>query len=87
MCGLRGSLNVPWTGRADSWLEKAIQNGALTGGHHDYYVVCRFGNDSQLAAKAIQDLMESAGDGRNVKDIVNGFRAWREQVDSEWPEY
>lgn len=88
MCALRGSVNVPWTGSAETWLERALENGALSGSN-SYYVVCRNGNDSQLAAKAIQDLLRNSGDdhGVTVKDIKGGFRAWREEVDKEWPDY
>ncbi|KJX99417.1 molybdenum cofactor biosynthetic protein [Zymoseptoria brevis] len=88
MCALRGSLNVPWTGDGGSWVEKAVQSGALAGqGPSDYYVVCRFGNDSQMAAKAIEDVFGLEGNGMRVKDIKGGFRAWREEVDPEWPDY
>ncbi|CZT14293.1 related to Adenylyltransferase and sulfurtransferase uba4 [Ramularia collo-cygni] len=88
MCALRGSLNVPWTGNSESWVEKAYQAGALPAQEgSELYVVCRYGNDSQLAVKAIADL---AHDGRGnimAKDIEGGFRAWKQLVDREWPEY
>ncbi|KAF2206386.1 hypothetical protein CERZMDRAFT_53168 [Cercospora zeae-maydis SCOH1-5] len=91
MCALRGSLNVPWKGSAQGWLENAFQTGALPGpgGGSDYYVVCRYGNDSQLAVKAIRDLLQHSGTEVrvNVKDIKGGFRAWKEEVDREWPDY
>lgn len=96
MCALRGSINVPWQGSADRWLEKAMHSGALlldsNGRHRDMYIVCRFGNDSQLAAKAVQDLLSGLPEGVsgaqvNIKDIKGGFRAWREDVDREWPDY
>ncbi|KAM3414278.1 Adenylyltransferase and sulfurtransferase uba4 [Cercospora zeina] len=91
MCALRGSLNVPWKGSAQGWLEDAFQSGALPGpgGGSDYYVVCRYGNDSQLAVKAIRDLLQHSGTEVrvNVKDIKGGFRAWKQEVDREWPEY
>ena len=84
ICALRGSVNVPWTGNADTWLEEARQMGALEEDGQDKYVVCRLGNDSQLAAKAIID---HAGIPSKVKDIKGGFEAWREEVDSTWPDY
>ena len=91
MCALRGSLNVPWKGSAQTWLQKAFEVGALPSSHgsSDYYIVCREGNDSQLAAKAIYDLLQQNGaeSGVRVKDIKGGFRAWREEVDREWPDY
>ncbi|EME81539.1 uncharacterized protein MYCFIDRAFT_211872 [Pseudocercospora fijiensis CIRAD86] len=94
MCALRGSVNVPWTGSSESWLEKACQSAALTGRGRDYYVVCRNGNDSQLAVQAIQALLDNQMNGEGggnadivVKDIKGGFRAWRQEVDSDWPDY
>ena len=51
------------------------------------YVVCRFGNDSQIAVQKLKELGIDRGGERYVGDIQGGFRAWREQVDPEWPEY
>ena len=84
MCALRGSVNVPWTGNADSWLHQAEAAGIADADGHDRYVVCRLGNDSQLAAKALQDrsMMPEA-----VKDIRGGFESWRKDVDPDWPDY
>lgn len=95
MCALRGSINVPWPGGGEKWVEAAVQKGALSIGvpGREMFVVCRYGNDSQLAVKAIQDLTSGMNGGGpsgtyvNVRDIRGGFRAWREEVDEEWPEY
>ena len=84
ICALRGSINVPWTGNAISWLEKASQHGILADEWKQKYVVCRVGNDSQLAAKA---MMEHATMPIEVKDIQGGFKSWRQEVDHEWPDY
>ena len=84
ICALRGSINVPWTGNATSWLEKASQNGVLGDAWKQKYVVCRVGNDSQLAAQA---MMEHANMPIEVKDIQGGFQSWRQDVDHEWPDY
>ena len=87
MCALRGSVNVPWTGDAGSWIAAAAQRGELGlagSGAQACYVVCRLGNDSQLAAKA---LLESGLAMGGVWHIEGGFRAWREGVDAGWPEY
>ncbi|KAK1063995.1 hypothetical protein LTR74_009062 [Friedmanniomyces endolithicus] len=85
MCALPGSVNVPWTGNADAWLEEAIRVGAVAelGDGRDRYFICRLGNDSQLAAKAV---MDNVLEGR-AKDIKGGVRAWREEVDPSWPDY
>lgn len=88
MCALRGSLNVPWTGNSESWVEKAYQVGALPRDEgSELYVVCRYGNDSQLAVKAIADLAQDGRPNIIAKDIEGGFRAWKQLVDKGWPEY
>lgn len=86
MCALRGSVNIPWTGDAGSWLEAAVRREEVAGGGgaRACYVVCRLGNDSQLAAKA---LLEGGFGMSGVWHIEGGFRAWREGVDAGWPEY
>lgn len=84
ICALRGSINVPWTSNIKAWIGEARQRGALNDNSRHTYVVCRNGNDSQLAAKAIIELTGNAG---IVKDIKGGFKAWREEVDSSWPDY
>jgi adenylyltransferase/sulfurtransferase len=51
------------------------------------YTVCRLGNDSQVAVKKLKELGADGGGKRVVGDIKGGFRAWREEVDPEWPDY
>lgn len=84
ICALRGSINVPWTSNVGAWLNKAMESGALGDDSRQTYIVCRNGNDSQLAAAAIMQLPGHVG---LVKDIKGGFRAWREEVDKSWPDY
>lgn len=51
------------------------------------YVVCRLGNDSQVAVKRMKELGLDRGGERFIGDIQGGLHAWRRQVDAEWPEY
>ncbi|KAG9128392.1 Urmylation protein [Ceratobasidium sp. 392] len=59
------------------------------------FVVCRLGNDSQIAARALREalVMEDglqAGDERKphqVVDIIGGLRAWTKEVDPSFPVY
>ncbi|KAJ5404588.1 hypothetical protein N7509_004459 [Penicillium cosmopolitanum] len=51
------------------------------------YVVCRLGNDSQIAVQKLKELGLDQNGQRYIGDIQGGFRAWREQVDPDWPEY
>ena len=57
------------------------------------YVVCRRGNDSQIAVQLLKDYFEkqsSAGKHASnivVKDIVGGLSLWTDEVDSQFPKY
>ncbi|KAF2764200.1 hypothetical protein EJ03DRAFT_282503 [Teratosphaeria nubilosa] len=82
ICALRGSVNVPWSGNADAWIDNALRSGVFLEPDKDHYVVCRFGNDSQLAAQTVRKRL-----GLSIKDIQGGFKAWRDEVDGTWPDY
>ena len=64
-----------------SVLRKAADGGK------DIYTICRFGNDSQLAVQKLKELGFSADGRSRVRDIKGGFRAWKQEVDTDWPEY
>jgi adenylyltransferase/sulfurtransferase len=89
ICSIDGSINVPFStlqshrpvGREKPrWIPEDLPPDA------PLYIICRLGNDSQIVAR---NLKESGLDsnGRYIGDIKDGFKAWREQVDSSWPEY
>ena len=47
------------------------------------YIVCRLGNDSQIAAEALRSI-----DKREViQDIIGGLKAWARDVDDNFPIY
>jgi adenylyltransferase and sulfurtransferase len=49
--------------------------------------VCRLGNDSQIAAKKLQVIGLSDGGRRWIGDLKGGLRAWRDEVDGDFPDY
>jgi len=49
------------------------------------YVVCRLGNDSQIAVDALRSARPDPG--LVIKDLVGGLRAWTRDVDPEFPVY
>lgn len=51
----------------------------------DTYVVCRLGNDSQIAVDALRGARPDPG--WVIKDLVGGLRAWSRDVDPEFPVY
>ena len=91
ICSLEGSINVPFStlqgGRAGAgdkerpaWIPESLPPDA------PIYVVCRLGNDSQVVARKLKENGLDKN-GRYIGDIKGGFKAWKEQVDSSWPEY
>jgi adenylyltransferase/sulfurtransferase len=55
--------------------------------HYEIYplvfVVCRRGNDSQIAAQHLQKLVP----GKTIKDIIGGLHAYTKQIDPNFPIY
>jgi len=49
------------------------------------YVVCRLGNDSQIAAEALRSVHHDPS--FVIKDLVGGLRAWSRDVDPHFPVY
>ena len=47
-----------------------------------FMLFCRFGNDSQLAAKKLIGMGYP-----NVRDIIGGLDKWSDDVDSKIPKY
>ncbi|KAE8350829.1 hypothetical protein BDV28DRAFT_30147 [Aspergillus coremiiformis] len=100
ICNLENSINIPISSILSSSTTKS-QNGdgpsplppwlpadiASSESNDPIYVVCRLGNDSQIAVKRLKELGLDRGGERVVADLRGGLRAWREQVDPEWPEY
>ncbi|KAK8181306.1 molybdopterin biosynthesis protein moeB [Phyllosticta citribraziliensis] len=50
-------------------------------------VTCRLGNDSQIAVKKMKALGLDKGGSRAIVDIRGGFKAWRKDVDPDFPDY
>lgn len=91
ICSLEGSTNIPITellANPSSALTSITSSG-------DLYVVCRLGNDSQLAADALRKTTNdeggvatlTQGGGRRVVDVIGGLRLWSQEVDEQFPLY
>ena len=51
-------------------------------------IVCRRGNDSQLAVRRLQDLLPDVKNmDEKVKDLEGGLQAWHSDIDSTFPNY
>ncbi|XP_071833769.1 adenylyltransferase and sulfurtransferase MOCS3-like isoform X2 [Apostichopus japonicus] len=92
ICHLPNSCNIPLnTIRKESteYVSDAIRQSASSKGLKEYIpviVICRRGNDSQLAVQSLvnkvsTDLVPS------FKDVIGGLTAWAHQVDPNFPQY
>ena len=95
ICHLKGSINLPYSeisrdpeASLDKLKHATNDNPDMINGMPLYFI-CRFGNDSQLAAKTFKGLTRfQSKDSYDLKgDISGGLRAWRESVDPGFPEY
>jgi len=47
------------------------------------YVICRLGNDSQVAA----DALRKANSNLSIKDVIGGLKSWAKDIDNKFPVY
>lgn len=102
ICNLENSINIPISNILASRIKPAgsdedkdktelpswVPAEVISSDTKDpIYVVCRLGNDSQIAVQKLKELGLDQNGQRYIGDIQGGFRAWREQVDPDWPEY
>jgi len=79
ICKLPESINVPLSELVADPTYHLSANGEV----QSTYVVCRLGNDSQIAANALRGLSS----GTQVIDLIGGLRAWAKYVDPNFPVY
>ncbi|QRV74736.1 adenylyltransferase and sulfurtransferase MOCS3/UBA4 [Ceratobasidium sp. AG-Ba] len=90
ICSIPGSTNIP--------LAQLLKNPDvhLPSQPSRTFVVCRLGNDSQIAARALRDALvarkgtSEMGDeitAHRVVDVIGGLRAWAKEVDPTFPVY
>lgn len=96
ICHLQHSLNIPFSSfpvgfkeqpthestPSDPVLQKVMQSPETP-----IYILCRFGNDSQLAVQKMKAWAQSSGRDCPIRDIRGGLEAWRKDVDPKFPEY
>lgn len=84
ICHLPDSINIPLEeirkaeGQQD--LHKQLTDDTL----REIIVLCRRGNDSQLAVLKLRELLKEVP---IIKDVTGGLRAWASHVDKDFPVY
>jgi adenylyltransferase/sulfurtransferase len=85
---IKGSINVPisrFTAHRGQGSDLTDLIPADVAPDAPIYIVCRVGNDSQIAAKKLKDLGVDRNGERFVGDILGGLKAWKETVDPSLP--
>lgn len=87
ICHLAGSVNIPFSKlQADEGFD--IVEKDLKECEGPVFIICRLGNDSQISTRKLKEkFMLHNGVTREFKDIEGGLRAWKRDVDKNWPEY
>ncbi|KAF4954869.1 hypothetical protein FGADI_4971 [Fusarium gaditjirri] len=86
LCNISGSVNIPIS-RFMSARGEATPEGWPNDLPHStpIYVVCRVGNDSQIAAQKLKDLGLGNNGERFIGDILGGIKSWKDTVDPSVP--
>lgn len=88
------SINIPFstiaskfgssttgTKRSLPWISEDVSPKA------SIVVLCQRGNDSQVVVKMLKENGYDEGGRRWVGDIEGGLKAWKDEVDSGWPDF
>lgn len=93
ICSLSGSLNIPWTNLRsfkttddDQDMLLELKSRLRKDQFSNIYTICRLGNDSQLAIQKLKELGICQYPTR-IRDIIGGFKSWKQDVDKDWPDY
>jgi adenylyltransferase and sulfurtransferase len=86
LSSLAGSINVPISrfmshrsGDLPEWIPEEVKSDT------PIYVICRVGNDSQIAAQKLKDMGLGLGGERFIGDIEGGLKAWKDGIDPTLP--
>lgn len=91
ICHLHNSHNIPLTTlQKTSDISRNITELINTCDNEVFiYVVCRRGNDSQVAVRLLQDGLKRYFPSLNVmiKDLIGGLTSWSNEIDHNFPKY
>ena len=86
ICQLKNSVNIPLfdIGKIEA-IEKI--NDLVEEKQTDQLIlVCRRGNDSQMAVKLLEKNLKNNSE-LVIKDIIGGLQAWSDKIDNNFPKY
>ena len=86
ICQLKNSVNIPLfdIGKIEA-IEK-ISDLVEEKQTDQLILVCRRGNDSQMAVKLLEKNLKNNSE-LVIKDIIGGLQAWSDKIDNNFPKY
>ena len=86
ICQLKNSVNIPLfdIGKIEA-IEK-ISDLVEEKQTDQLILVCRRGNDSQMAVKLLEKNLKNNSE-LVIKDIIGGLQAWADKIDKNFPKY
>ena len=86
ICQLKNSVNIPLfdIGKIEA-IEK-ISDLVEEKQTDQLILVCRRGNDSQMAVKLLEKNLKNNTE-LVIKDIIGGLQAWSDKIDNNFPKY
>ena len=86
ICQLKNSVNIPLfdIGKIEA-IEK-ISDLVEEKQTDQLILVCRRGNDSQMAVKLLEKNLKNNSE-LVIKDIIGGLQAWSDKIDKKFPKY
>lgn len=83
ICQLPNAVNIPIKEMMDDRKIVGLQEIINKNQKSPIFLVCRRGNDSQIAVQRLQTLFGEL----TFKDITGGLHAWTKKIDSQFPMY
>jgi len=83
ICSIGNSVNVPLTDLQYDGNWDKIKSKLNCDAGESVYVICRRGNDSQIATTLLRKLLP----GCKIKDVIGGLHAWSKHIDHSFPVY
>lgn len=87
ICRMDDAINCPIKIFADQNEQRKNLVKRIRETNEPVYVICRRGNDSQIAAKELIADLQPLNASIVVKDVIGGLHAWSRQIDGEFPIY
>lgn len=85
ICAIENSLNIPMQELDKDETIETLKRLLNDDNGSDIFVVCRRGNDSQIAVQRLRQNFEDSN--VRIRDIVGGLHAWANTVDPTFPVY